>query len=380
MSPSDDPSLYLERRRVTALISSLSISAREVLASALCCPMGEHSPGVRAELARPSVRRAALEEGLEGWRSLALHTQAAHAPPLAHEAWLNVLWADEVRLEALCHHWPRSLPAPLLIKGASYGARWGASRPIWGEGERAASDLDVLLPPLDQAQLRTLKGLSTGASKGAWHPSASPSVERSKGAWHPSALASSHVTALHLNGLLIEVHHALAPLSCWRGEGELSAAQMWAEGEERELEGTQGERLRVRQPSERARLEVALVQALKTGGDVGLRGWCDLGRLIALNKDSVLTWASRPSWRRSGLSATLELSLLTLEATPFVELLSSELLSYAHHIEPQRRERLRALALITPPLLSGARAPLERWFVRARLLSERSSSPPSPYA
>ena len=366
MSPLMSPltSLLMSTSHHTLRTPSPRLSPQEALARALSLSSLSLERGLDQRLlwalTHPLTLKTALSEGLAGWLAHTLERERRLRPsslPVSqraldalNQASLQVMWADEVRREALCALWHRELPAPLLMKGASYGPRFGSSAPIWGEGERSSSDLDLLLPPLTHPQLTLLEQLT---------PLSQPALKRAR---------FTGVYPLLLKDLLVEVHLSIAPPDRWPQVGPLSAERVWTEGREVWLDA-HPHGLKARQPSEEARLAIALAQPLKSGLSLRLRDWVDLARLLTLSGGPrALAWAQQNSWREVGLSVTLELCLFGLSHTPLKALLPPELtaappspltdhaLSYA---SPELR-RFLFNPLKAPPLSRVA-----RWHTRA---------------
>jgi len=311
--------------------------------------------GELAELSHPLCVELALSEGLGGAlyslvESGQLTLSERSEARLLQER-LKQVWLEEARSAALVSAWPQQLPAPLLIKGASYSPRLGGTEALWGEGERASSDLDLLVPCSLEELARAFKA----------QLSPQQSAARAK---------RSACLALELSGLLTECHTAVAPPLYWPKTGELSARAMWTRGEERALLAhPHGERrsLSVRVPSHVDALVIALAQLLKGGGDLRLRDWLDLTRLLQ-RVGAALEEASRSSaWRELGLDRCLQLALVGLSQTPAWAQLPTE-----HRA--LKREGSRGVAALTPLAhpLSGHNATLaERLYIKALLMKGR---------
>ena len=258
-------------------------------------------------------------------------------------AHLRAIWLEEARLQSLANYWPRALPSPLLLKGASYSARYAGGRAIWGEGERASSDLDILIPtPWEQAS-QALRPLMSD-----------PIDRRPRGA----------CVSLYLDELLIECHLSVAPRWCWPSEGSLSALALWERGREVKLNiNGSAPTFILRVPTLIDQLAIALAQLLKGGGGLRVRDWIDLTRLLRETKQETLIAAHSSAWRSAGLTRALSFALTQLKETPGWSQLPAELqalyttalsasdlqISYVHPLSgatPGRLERLYTKATL----------------------------------
>lgn len=308
------------------------------------------SKQARVTLSHPLTVALALAEGVGG----ALLTRISDSPLLSErsralltEAQLRETWLEEARLQALAARWPSTLPAPLLIKGASYSPRLLGREALWGSAERASSDLDLLIPT-------------------PWHEArhALTPLLRTPGLIARYKEARDACVALSLNGLLIECHHALAPPTLWPHEGELSARVMWRRGKEVQLKVGR-ETLAVRVPTQEDQLVIALVQLLKGGGGWRLREWLDLSRMLIKCPEALLSQVDGEAWRAVGLDQAASLALYQLKGTVAWGLLPEPIrASRPLRTPPQATWSQPALSGVTPTLL-------ERVYTRAWLLSAR---------
>ena len=148
MSPLMSPltSLLMSTSHHTLRTPSPRLSPQEALARALSLSSLSLERGLDQRLlwalTHPLTLKTALSEGLAGWLAHTLERERRLRPsslPVSqraldalNQASLQVMWADEVRREALCALWHRELPAPLLMKGASMGHALAPLRPYGG--------------------------------------------------------------------------------------------------------------------------------------------------------------------------------------------------------------------------------------------------------
>ena len=315
------------------------------------------SPDEAYALSHPLMVELALSEGLGGALLKRLQGQACALSERSElrliEAQLQCVWLEEARLQALTERWPSRLPAPLLIKGASYSSRVAGAEALWGEAERASSDLDLLVPT-------------------AWGElySALGQHARERDLNRANQAERSACLALSLDGLLIEAHSSLAPPPLWPAVGPLSAEAMWERGQDVTLRagGQQRERaLTVKLPPLDDQLTIALVQLLKGGGGWRVREWMDLSKLLLNASLKLPTGATWDAWRLVGLDRTFQLALWSLRATPAWSLLPTKIKAHLQSdASPTPRYKRHPLSGATP-------SRLERAYIRACLLSARPS-------
>jgi len=308
-------------------------------------------------LSHPLMVELALSEGLGGALLTRLQGQACALSERSEmkliEAQLQCAWLEEARLQALAERWPPQLPTPLLIKGASYSPRVAGDEALWGDAERASSDLDLLIP-------------------GTWGQlySALGQHARERTLARAYRAERSACLALTLNGLLIEAHSGLAPPQLWPAGGPLSAEAMWARGREVSLRvgGLQKTiTLTVRLPTLADQLTIALAQLLKGGGGWRVREWLDLSKLLLRGPLELPTGSTWDAWRSVGLDQTLQLALWSLRVTPAWPLLPTQCKAHLQSdASPTPRYKRHPLSGATP-------SRLERAYIRACLLSARPS-------
>lgn len=308
-------------------------------------------------LSHPLVIKLALSEGLGGalYHLLNAHpvisiSEQAHTRLL--QAHLKGVWLEESRLRALFEHWPKELPVPMLIKGASYTTRVAGQDAIWHEAERACSDLDLLIPVSAKHAQPQLAPFIQAQTK----------VKRSQ---------TQVCTPLSLNDLLIECHHHLAHPIIWSNEGILSAQAMWNRAKNISLPMSgihQGNHLQVKIPHPLDQLIIALVQLLKGGGGARIRDWIDLTKLLLKCSAQIIQHQASEVWQNSGLTQTFSYALTQLNMTPAGPILSANLPTM------NLSTYTTTLPHFTHPLSGITPNRLERMYTRFYLMSTRPSS------
>ena len=221
----------------------------------------------------------------------------------AQEQWLKQASTSLARSRLLAKYWPKTIPAPMLIKGADL--ELSLYEPLgFPPGIRSCSDWDILIPEPYYSQV--IKDWQDKFGEGIV-----PQSSRLKS-------ESPHELGFYIEDLLFEVHRDPAPLSFTSITGE----QIWSN---RQIQfDAWGQKYYV--PSPKCRLVIFLLNYAKGGGQTRLLDWLDLIIIIKaltrteqkgiLNYDSSIDGLNQPQ-----VSRILKDVLEILRETPLIELL-----------------------------------------------------------
>jgi hypothetical protein len=316
----------------------------ERLAEALALDDAPLPEPLALSLLSPRAAAMARDEGVGGWlcarlsESLPAATLSASPAARALEGeWLQQQWLHSARLHALRLALPEDLPPPALLKGLGYTLSG-----LWAVGERGSSDVDLLLPEPHATALCARWRAQYGA----------PSLPRGGARAREHAEGAAYSEGFRVEGLLVEVHRALAPAGRWPKVGALSGEALWEGAQAALLSGERGEAtegLRARLLTPEGALAVWVAQLLKGGGALRLRDWADLRRLLrALPRAKRLERLERLE-RLAPLAPLLTFALARLALTP-LRPLEGELVELTSLLPLEGGRRARALTALAHAL------------------------------